>query len=372
VARVGFHAPFLAALGGGEKVVLTLLAEAVRLGHDVTLLAPAGAPVAPAAWARLGVHVEPGSFAAVRADGHADVTARSARLDLLVALTNDVPPLARSARAVAIVQFPVRARDRPRERALAAALAVAGRRRAPAALASYDRFAVYSRFVRAHVRRRLGVDAVVVPPPVAPPAGPVAPLDARAPLVLAVGRFFRGAHAKRHDVLLAAFAALHRRLGAASPWRLALVGGVDPAARGDVAALRAAAAGLPVDVLTDASAAELAALQARAAFVWHAAGYAVDERRHPERCEHFGLAVVEGAAHAAVPLVVPAGGPAELVDDGADGVHWRCVPALAAATEALIAAPAERARLAAAAQARAAAYAPHAFLARARAELLEP
>ncbi len=47
--RVGFHAPFLDALGGGEKVVLTLLEEAVRRGHDVTLLSPGPAAPDPAA-----------------------------------------------------------------------------------------------------------------------------------------------------------------------------------------------------------------------------------------------------------------------------------------------------------------------------------
>jgi len=358
--RVGFHAPFLSALGGGEKVVLTMLAEAVARGHDVSLLSPPDTgPPDPAAWRRLGVDVPPGSFAWVAADD-AVVTERSAQLDLLVALTNDVPPRSRAARAVAVVQFPVRPRHRARERALAAALDRAGRRRAPAALASYARFFAYSAFVRTHVRRRLGVDAAVLPPPVTAPAA-AAP---KAPIVLSVGRFFRGAHDKRHDVLVDAFA----RLAPPEPWALHLVGGVgDPA---HLAALRGRAAGLRVVLHPDAPAAQLAGLQARAALLWHAAGYAVDPDRRPERCEHFGIAVAEGMLNGAVPVVVPAGGPAELVTDGVDGRHFRSIPGLVAATAALIADPVERDRLAAAARTSAARFTTDRFLARVRAEVL--
>ena len=203
--RIGLYSPFLAALGGGERYLLTVLEEAVRIpGAHVELVAPDVPDVAE--WRRrLGVDVEADAFEWVA--GHDDVvTERSAQLDLLVAMTNDVPPLSRAARSVAVVQFPVRARERVSERLLARALSVTGRRRAPAALASYDTFVAYSRFAADWTRRRLGVAEVeVIPPGVALPAELPPQKEDR---IVAVGRFFRGEHDKRHDELIRAMGLL--------------------------------------------------------------------------------------------------------------------------------------------------------------------
>src|SRR6266516_2564041 len=134
--RVGLYDPFLAALGGGEKYCLAILEEAARLpGAEVELYSPA--PADPHAWERLNVHVAPDAFAWVQADD-AEVTERSAHLDLLVTFANDVPVRSRARRSVAMVQFPAVARDRPWRRLRSAAAAAVGRRRAPAALRSYD------------------------------------------------------------------------------------------------------------------------------------------------------------------------------------------------------------------------------------------
>jgi len=347
--RVGFHAPFLDALGGGEKVILTLLQESVRRGHTVTLLSPGPDPPDPTAWRRLLVDVAPGSFGWAAADDAA-VTERSASLDLLVALTNDVAPVSRAASSVAIVQFPTRVRTGIRRLFSP---------RAPRHLASYDRFLVNTAWVADQVAARLGVVASVLSPPVDGPDDDA--LAAKEPIILSVGRFFRTGHNKRHDVLIDAFDALPPP----EPWALHLVGGVAPADREHVAALRARAAGQRIVFHTDAPAKVLADLQDRAALLWHAAGFGVDERRHPDRLEHFGIAVAEGMAHGAVPLAYDAGGPAEIVKDGVDGCLWRTSEELIGSAAALIADPAERERLAAAARLSARRFARPEFLARA-------
>lgn len=347
--RVGFHAPFIATLGGGEKKLLTLLEEAVRRGHDVTLLSPGPSAPDPADWRRLNVEVAPGSFFWVEADD-AVVTTRSAALDLLVALSVDVPPLSLAASSVAIIQFPTRVRTGVR-RLLSP--------RAPRHLASYDRFLANTAWVAEQISERLGVEAAVLAPPVDGP-GAGAPL-AKEPVVLAVGRFFRSGHAKRHDVLIDAFAAL----APPEPWTLHLVGGALPADRPHLDALMARAAGQRIVFGVDLPAAELSALQSRAALLWHAAGFEVDERRHPERLEHFGIAVAEGMAHGAVPLPYGAGGPAEIVTDGTDGRLWRTPNELTGATAELMADVTERERMAAAARISAQRFARPEFLARA-------
>jgi L-malate glycosyltransferase len=344
--RIGLYNPFLSALGGGEKYFLTILEEAVRLpGAEVELYVEEAPD--PAAWERLNIQVPAGAFAAVETDDDG-VTARSSELDLLVAFTNDVPPRSHARRSVAMVQFPVVARERPAARLRAAAADLVGRRRAPAALRSYDLFLVNSEFTRGWTRRRLGVDATVLAPPVDPPrAAEPAHGGERGREILAVGRFFRGEHDKRQDVLISAFRQLH-----ALDWELHLVGGADerPQTRERLAELRELAGDLPVHFHVNAPGGELAERLARAALFWHAAGYGVDPDRAPERLEHFGIATAEAMLSGAVPLVFPGGGQAEVVQDGVTGLYWRSPPELAARTRALIADPAHAATLRAAGQ----------------------
>ncbi len=347
--RIGFHNPFRGAAGGGERYLYTMLEEAVRANlGDVVLLAPERPD--PGAWERVGVSVPPDAFA-WRPTPDAELTERSRDLDLLVALTTDVPVESGARRGVAVVQFPFRARERPVERVRAAVLGAMGRRRAPRALASYERFLCYSSFAREWIERRLGVRAEVLPPPVDPPVA--APADHRRPWIVSVGRFFRGAHEKRQDVLIEAFRELR-----APGWELHLAGAADESAatRRWIDDLRRRAGGLPVHLHVDAPRAEVLDLYAGAALYWHAAGFGVDPRRHPERLEHFGIAPVEAMAHGAVPLVVPEGGPAEVVADGRTGRHWREVAELVARTRELIDAPDELARLRAGAVGEAARY----------------
>ena len=223
--KVGLD-PHLSTLGGGERYFLVTLEEALRLpGAEVTLCSPERPD--PAAW-RLGVHVQAGSFRWV-AGMDDEVTARSAELDLLVALVNEVPPRSAAPRGVAVVQFPHRSHTGPRGRLLR----LLGVSRAAAALGSYHRFLCYSEFTRTHVRERLGVDAAVLAPPVDVPAQePPAPEQ----LILAVGRYFRGGR-KGQGALLDALERLD-----APGWRLVLAGGSgDPSCEAELRERRARA-----------------------------------------------------------------------------------------------------------------------------------
>lgn len=367
--RIGFHNPYLGvgSLGGGDRYVFAMLGEALALpGAEVELHSPR-APTAED-FALLGLDLDPGAFTWRRAEAEAEVSERSRELDLLVVLATDVPLLSHARRGLALVQFPFRARERPAERALAALLAATGRGRARTHLRSYDRFLCYSGFARGWIRRRLGVEAEVLAPPVDEPAGP--PRADRAPRILSVGRFFRNGHEKRQDVLIDAFRAL-RAQGGAEEWELHLAGTVDgrPATDRWVEELRARAEGLPVQFHVAAPRPELLELYDSSALYWHAAGFGVDPRRHPERLEHFGIATVEAMMHGAVPVVLPLGGQAELVADGRTGRHWRTVSELVARSRELIADSEGAGALRRAAHGEALAYATARFQERCRAQL---
>jgi len=354
--RIGLYDPHLATLGGGERYFLSVLEEALRLPDaQVTVLSPNRPD--PASWRRLGIEVADGSFEWNRADDAA-VAELSMQLDLLFSMVNEVPPRSGARRSVAVVQFPHRSHTGPRARLLRA-LRVS---RAPAALASYERFVCYSEFARAHIRERLGVDAVVVPPPVDLPAD--APED-KEHLIVAVGRFFRGWHSKNQDVLLDALAELN-----APGWRLVLAGGGDDPDY--VEEIRRRAEHLPAELHVDVPRNDLLELYSRASLFWHAAGHGQDARRHPERLEHFGITTVEAMAHGAVPLVFPAGGSGEVVENGRTGVWWRSPSELAARTKDLIEDGSERERLAGAARAEAKRYSPDRFRTSIRELFLRP
>ncbi len=93
-----------------------------------------------------------------------------------------------------------------------------------------------------------------------------------------------------------------------------------------------AAIGHRVEVHINAPGALVEQLLGEASIYWHAAGFGEDPRRHPDRFEHFGIALVEAMAAGAAPVVYGAAGPAEIVRDGVDGDHWRARSELIAIT----------------------------------------
>ncbi len=132
-------------------------------------------------------------------------------------------------------------------------------------------------------------------------------------------------------------------------WTLHLVGGCKEGERSYLESVRRAAVGLSVEFHVDAGGAELATLLARAGIFWHAAGLGENIDRHPERFEHFGIAVVEAMAAGAVPVVFGAAGPVETVRHGIDGFQFRSLDELVALTEEVMLDGELRARLSAAA-----------------------
>jgi glycosyltransferase involved in cell wall biosynthesis len=207
-----------------------------------------------------------------------------------------------------------------------------------------------SPFTAAWVRRRWGRDAQVLPPLVRPPA--VLPKE---PVIAVVGRFAGGHRSKHQRRLVEAFG----RLGPSvhRTWSLHVAGWVDDPA--ELAAVQDAARGLPVHVHPDAPRAEVEALLGRASMCWHACGFEVDEARHPERLEHFGISVVEAMGAGAAPLVLDRGGPAETVAGVAP--TWHGLDDLVHEAQALIASPSTLAGVSERARRRAADFGPDRF-----------
>jgi glycosyltransferase involved in cell wall biosynthesis len=373
--RVGVYDLYWSTLGGGEQVDGSI-AQVLARDHDVTLLGPHH-PDVDATMRRLGVDLSACGHTRVVDDTEASEA--SGDFDVFVNGTYLSKAINQAPVGYYYVHFPGEVPTRSDQ--LRSRLGVAGVKalslapRLPQRLTevqaafdrrvvrvefvpTYTRYLSNSRFTASWVERLWGRPSDVLYPPVRPS---VQPGDKQA-LILVLGRFFDPSfgHSKKQHELLATFRDLHRS-GRLDGWRMAIVGGCDAANRDYALAVKRAARGLPVEVHVNAPGAVVERLLGEASLYWHGAGLGEDAERHPERFEHFGISVVEAMAAGAVPLVFGAAGPAEIVQDGANGLHWNTLDELAVLTVELASDEARRNELAAAAERRAADFSAGAF-----------
>jgi glycosyltransferase involved in cell wall biosynthesis len=211
-------------------------------------------------------------------------------------------------------------------------------------LQTTQRVVVYSKFVQQSLHAAHNVSSTVIEPPIDDFM-----MDGvqKENIILSVGRFFRGLYNdKRYDVLVEAFKSLSQRLSNTS-WQYHLIGscGPDTASRSHIEKLRAAAAGFPVHFHVNASYDELRRFYNKASIFWHAAGFGVDETRHPESMEHFGMTTVEAMSAGCIPVVINKGGQKEIVTDSESGYLWDTMQELVEKSYKLIGSPARMAAM---------------------------
>lgn len=149
-------------------------------------------------------------------------------------------------------------------------------------------------------------------------------VDQKEKIILSVGRFFRQLHSKRQDVLVQAFAQLRQMHPAAlKGWKLVLVGSVED--QSYFAEVQQFAKSLPVEFYTDLNRKELLQYYKKASIYWHAAGFQVDQMKHPEKVEHFGISTAEAMASGCIPVVVGKGGQVEVLGEQLAHLQWQTV-----------------------------------------------
>lgn len=214
----------------------------------------------------------------------------------------------------------------------------------------YERVIVYSPYVRRHYSAMLAAFGRPLPPitVVSPPAMLATASDAivKKPVILGVGRFFIGDHAKRQDLMIDAF----KQLVALHPEaELHLAGSLSTESEFHTYFndLQKSARGLPVFFHPNISPEQLAQLYADASLYWHLSGYGVNEASEPSRCEHFGITVVEAMSAGCIPLVVNRGGPPEIVRQGVTGHVFESLADLVKISDRILSLPVDDADVAA-------------------------
>ena len=350
--RVAIYNLYWHTYGGGEQVS-GAFADYLAQSCEVTLLGPVR-PDVTSSLARLGVDLSGCQFLEVMNDDEASEA--SAGFDLFVNGTYRSNAVNRAERGIYYVHFPEPPLSpRARLRSIVARLGsrvvdnfvedsdgdgtmqrvkrgLNRRRRDLSWVGSYNHFAANSSFTADWVKRLWKTESTIVYPAVRPVVTDVVE-SAKKPLIASVGRFFDPAlgHCKKQAEMLSAFAAMNdagRAVVNGDQWRLALVGGADAASRDYTLGVRRAAQGLPVEVFVNKPRVVVEDTLAAASIYWHGTGFGENGVRHPERFEHFGIAVVEAMLAGCVPVVFGEAGPAEIVQHGVNGFHWHTLEEL--------------------------------------------
>lgn len=141
-------------------------------------------------------------------------------------------------------------------------------------------------------------------------------------IIISVGRFFVGSHSKKQLEMVEFFA---NNQDVFSEYEYHLAGGLSNLPE-DIEYLskitEIASKYSNIIIHVNCKFDDLMELYKKAKIFWHGTGYLVDENKEPEKMEHFGITTVEAMSFGAVPVVIKRGGQTEIVDENKNGFHW--------------------------------------------------
>ncbi|MCL6087037.1 MAG: glycosyltransferase [Actinobacteria bacterium] len=144
-------------------------------------------------------------------------------------------------------------------------------------------------------------------------------------IILSVGRFFPEHHNKKQLELAKVFIELFTQYPEIMKgYELVLAGGLENKKTHleYIDKIREISEGYPVKIMLNISWNDLKDIFAKAQIFWHAAGIGEDEKKHPEKFEHFGITTVEAMAAGCIPIVINKGGQKEIIKEGINGFKF--------------------------------------------------
>lgn len=143
-------------------------------------------------------------------------------------------------------------------------------------------------------------------------------------IILSVGRFFSHLHSKKQEVLIQTFLKTQQNHGIFKKYRLILAGNLKKEDELYYNRLKKLAKNShAIEFKTNIGHDELTRLYSAARFYWHATGYGEDEKKHPEKMEHFGISIVEAMAVGCIALCYKGGGPKEIITHNKTGFLYK-------------------------------------------------
>src|SRR3989344_1960896 len=304
--KAAFYSPYLESLGGGERYVLTLIAALNQQGWD-TVLFWDGQPITDQVKNKFHLDISKTQYLPnVFQRGSLIKRIQYLReYDLIFFVSDGSLPFLFGKRNIVHLQVPFKGINGD-------SLINQIKNK------TVTNFVVNSEFTKNVVDQEYGLNSQVIYPPVE--INEIKP-GIKQNSILFAARFSNLLQQKCHHVLIHAFKRLYDT--GVHDYQLWLAGSTEVGSDGGLLEqLKTMAAGYPIKFYTDIDWQALRQLYIEAKFFWSAVGYEADEENEPEKCEHFGISLVEAMAAGCVPIVINKGGYREIIINERSGYLW--------------------------------------------------
>ena len=297
--KIAIYSPYLDTLGGGERYILTI-AEHLSKNNEVIIFWD-GIDINNQAKERLNIDLSKVTFKknVFIANNLIEKYKNLKDFDVCFVVSDGSIPMGFSKKNILHFQVPFKTTPNLKN---------------TIKLLTWKKIIVNSNFTKKIIDKSYGVSTTVLYPPV--DILNLRPLEKKN-IILSVGRFFSPLHDKKQNILIKSFKKMNLKA-----WKLVLAGGVDKTSEEKIKELQKSVDTYPIEILPNVSYSVIKKLYGEAKIYWHGAGFGEDEKKDPEKAEHFGISTVEAMASGAVPVVVPYGGQREIVDEGKNGLYF--------------------------------------------------
>lgn len=176
-----------------------------------------------------------------------------------------------------------------------------------------------SNFTKSIIDPQLGITGKVIHPPINFHLNSNAK---KTNTILSVGRFTKTLHNKRQDILISAFKSLIDQ--GLSDWKLILAGSThEKEAKQMLTDLKSQSIDYPIEFQVNVTSSQLTKSYNQAKIFWLATGFDIDEEKHPEQVEHFGIVTAEAMSAGCVPVVINKGGQKEIITHNKTGLFFK-------------------------------------------------
>ncbi len=295
--RALFHSPYFDSLGGGELYVLTLIEAMQKSGNQIDLAWHEQENLRTQASNKFSLNLAP--FKLVPSFFYDSLINRYSNLkkyDVVFSVSDGSLPWLVGSK-INIIHFQVPFHN------------ISGDNIVNVLKKKYiHHFISNSKFTKKFVDHEFNIESQVIYPPI---NNFTAQTISKTNQILYVGRFSTLLQNKGHVQLIKAFKKLYS--GGIKDYRLVLAGSTEVGSDTLIKEINSNIKEFPIDIHLNPSFDQIKRLYQQSRFYWSLAGVDVDEELNPEKCEHFGMSLVEAMSAGCIPLVINKGGFKEII-----------------------------------------------------------